>query len=169
MLNALPLLPRLPKPPARLLQFLPRLIAGSSRTVPFVIQRQCVLLAMRHVLLHAIVDGDLDFLSGRHLQVCIRDAGINWVIGFRHHRLTLSAGGFADATIRGSLADFILLMARKEDPDTLFFQRRLVIEGDTELGLEAKNLLDTLDMDTIPVPANSVLDWLADQYQNIAV
>jgi predicted lipid carrier protein YhbT len=27
----------------------------------------------------------------------------------------------------------------------LFFQRRLVIEGDTELGLALKNLLDSLD------------------------
>ena len=31
---------------------------------------------------------------------------------------------------------------RLEDPDTLFFSRRLVIEGDTELGLALKNALD---------------------------
>jgi predicted lipid carrier protein YhbT len=30
---------------------------------------------------------------------------------------------------------------QEEDPDTLFFQRRLVIEGDTELGLQVKNLM----------------------------
>jgi predicted lipid carrier protein YhbT len=34
---------------------------------------------------------------------------------------------------------------REEDPDTLFFARRLTIEGDTELGLVAKNLLDGID------------------------
>jgi predicted lipid carrier protein YhbT len=33
-----------------------------------------------------------------------------------------------------------MIAARKQDPDTLFFQRRLVIEGDTELGLYVKNL-----------------------------
>jgi predicted lipid carrier protein YhbT len=31
------------------------------------------------------------------------------------------------------------------DPDTLFFSRRLTIEGDTELGLLLKNRLDALE------------------------
>jgi len=165
MSNVLPLPPRPPFPSTRLLQFLPRFIAATNHAVPFIFQRQCVLLAMQHVLKDAIADGDLGFLSGRHLRVCISDAGINWTIGFRHQHLTLSASGLADATIRGRLADFILLMGRKEDPDTLFFQRRLVLEGDTELGLEAKNVLDTLDMDAMPGPVKPVLDWLAGQYQ----
>ncbi len=34
---------------------------------------------------------------------------------------------------------------RKEDSDTLFFNRRLVVEGDTELGLVAKNTLDAIE------------------------
>ena len=38
---------------------------------------------------------------------------------------------------------------RGEDPDTLFFSRRLVMEGDTELGLLVKNTLDALDMDVL--------------------
>ncbi len=169
MFNALPMLPRPPLPTAKILQYLPHLIAGTSRTVPFIFQRQCVLLAMQHVLADIITDGDLDFLTGRHLRVCISDAGISWYIGFRHGRLTLSTNMstnvLADATIRGCLAEFILLAGRKEDPDTLFFQRRLVIEGDTDLGLEVKNVLDTLDTDAIPAPVNTILDWLASQYQ----
>ena len=39
-----------------------------------------------------------------------------------------------------------LLGMRKEDPDTLFFSRRLVVEGDTELGLIAKNTLDAVEL-----------------------
>jgi predicted lipid carrier protein YhbT len=35
---------------------------------------------------------------------------------------------------------------RKEDPDTLFFSRRLLMEGDTELGLLVKNTLDALEL-----------------------
>jgi len=54
------------------------------------------------------------------------------------------AFGRADVTIRASLADYIALALRREDPDTLFFTRRLVIEGDTALGLELKNALDAL-------------------------
>ena len=36
------------------------------------------------------------------------------------------------------------LMQYFRSPDTLFFTRRLVLEGDTELGLEIKNALDAL-------------------------
>jgi predicted lipid carrier protein YhbT len=35
---------------------------------------------------------------------------------------------------------------RKEDPDTLFFSRRLLMEGDTELGLLVKNTLDAMEL-----------------------
>ena len=48
-----------------------------------------------------------------------------------------------EATIRGGWREFLCLATRREDPDALFFQRRLVIEGDTELGLTVKNLLDS--------------------------
>ena len=54
------------------------------------------------------------------------------------------AFGKPDVTIRASLRDYLALALRREDPDTLFFSRRLVIEGDTELGLEIKNALDAL-------------------------
>jgi O2-independent ubiquinone biosynthesis accessory factor UbiT len=65
--------------------------------------------------------------------------------------LTLSRWGLrpsfgpADVTVRASLRDYAALALRSEDPDTLFFTRRLVIEGDTELGLALKNALDALD------------------------
>ena len=41
--------------------------------------------------------------------------------------------------------DFLRMMLCEEDPDTLFFKRKLQIEGDTELGLITKNLLDSVD------------------------
>jgi predicted lipid carrier protein YhbT len=37
------------------------------------------------------------------------------------------------------------LAARAEDPDTLFFQRRVSFEGETETGLAIKNALDALE------------------------
>jgi predicted lipid carrier protein YhbT len=52
-------------------------------------------------------------------------------------------------TIRATAYDFLMLATRREDPDTLFFSRRLAIEGDTELGLFTKNALDALDL---PLP-----------------
>jgi predicted lipid carrier protein YhbT len=65
-------------------------------------------------------------------------------------QLTLDAIGIRPAlgrpnvTLRASLADYAALALQREDPDTLFFTRRLVIEGDTALGLELKNALDAL-------------------------
>ena len=59
-------------------------------------------------------------------------------------------GDKADVSIRGQWKEFLLLASRQEDPDTLFFRRRLVIEGDTDLGLAIKNLLDSLDPDDMP-------------------
>jgi predicted lipid carrier protein YhbT len=52
--------------------------------------------------------------------------------------------GAPDVTVRAGLRDYVSLALRKEDPDSLFFARRLVIEGDTELGLTLKNALDSL-------------------------
>lgn len=54
------------------------------------------------------------------------------------------AFGKPDVTMRASLADYAALALRREDPDTLFFTRRLALEGDTALALEIKNALDAL-------------------------
>ena len=51
-----------------------------------------------------------------------------------------------DLCIAASAHDFLLLAQRQQDPDTLFFNRRLVMEGDTELGLVVKNTLDALEL-----------------------
>jgi len=54
--------------------------------------------------------------------------------------------GEPDLIISASACDFLMLALRKEDPDTLFFSRRLCMEGDTELGLLVKNTLDALEL-----------------------
>ena len=67
---------------------------------------------------------------------------------------TWTGGAFAprarhaqtDLCISASAHDFLRLAQRLEDPDTLFFNRRLSMEGDTELGLVVKNTLDALEL-----------------------
>ena len=54
--------------------------------------------------------------------------------------------GAPDLTIRAHASDFIALARRSQDPDTLFFNRRLSMEGDTELGLMVKNTLDAMEL-----------------------
>jgi O2-independent ubiquinone biosynthesis accessory factor UbiT len=53
--------------------------------------------------------------------------------------------------VRATATDLLLLASRREDADTLFFQRRLVITGDTELGLTAPNLLNQLALQSVPL------------------
>jgi len=71
--------------------------------------------------------------------------------GFGLHSLSGRREGQWSMSISGNWREFLLLASRQEDPDTLFFRRRLVIEGDTELGLGVKNLIDSLDPDVLPV------------------
>ncbi|CBJ79537.1 putative sterol carrier protein, SCP [Xenorhabdus bovienii str. Jollieti] len=54
---------------------------------------------------------------------------------------------FHGVLAEGELA---FLESRREDPDTLFFQHRLRIEGNTELGLHVKNLVDAIRLGSMP-------------------
>lgn len=70
-------------------------------------------------------------------------------------------GARPDATIAGTAHEFLLLAARREDADTLFFQRRLKMSGDTELGLYLKNFLDAFEPPARWAPLTRALDRLA--------
>ena len=63
-----------------------------------------------------------------------------------------------DTKISGDFISFIQLATRREDPDTLFFQRKLSIEGDTELGLTIKNIIDNLEFHNLPFWLSKLLN-----------
>jgi len=86
-------------------------------------------------------------LLGKKLRLRVTDA--HWAFDFEWVNGRFSASqnkGAADLTISASAYDFVLLARRQEDPDTLFFSRRLSMEGDTELGLLVKNTLDAIEL-----------------------
>ncbi|MES3022931.1 MAG: SCP2 sterol-binding domain-containing protein [Pseudomonadota bacterium] len=86
-------------------------------------------------------------LEGRAVRIWVRDTALRFDVVWRGTRFTaLSASGKPDLAIGASARDFVLLAQRREDPDTLFFARRLVMEGDTELGLLVKNTIDAIDL-----------------------
>jgi hypothetical protein len=60
--------------------------------------------------------------------------------------------GIVRAPIAGKRLRQAVTDAGQEDPDTLFFSRRLAMEGDTELGLLIKNTLDAIDGALFPRP-----------------
>ena len=95
-------------------------------------------------------------LVGKRLRIEASDAGTGVTLTLAGQRF-LPADGTPDVVIRARVADYVLLALRREDPDTLFFTRRLVIEGDTDLGLIVKNALDALDWDRLPGPIRRLL------------
>ena len=86
-------------------------------------------------------------LLGKKLRIHVRDARLTFDFSWTGHGFAACAGGLqADLTISAGAYDFLQLAQRREDPDTLFFSRRLSMEGDTELGLVVKNTLDALEL-----------------------
>lgn len=91
-----------------------------------------------------------DMLQGKRLRLCVTDARVAfdfaWQGGRFVARHAVRPDAAPDLTISASAHDFVLLAQRKEDPDTLFFSRRLAMEGDTELGLMVKNTIDAIEL-----------------------
>ncbi|TAN85494.1 MAG: hypothetical protein EPN14_01060 [Gallionella sp.] len=103
--------------------------------------------ALNFILKPMLSQETLQQLQGKLYCISVADAGMKYYFtvtskGFiaRHRAAT------PDLTISASTFDFVMLATRREDPDTLFFSRRLVVEGDTELGLLVKNSLDALEL-----------------------
>lgn len=147
---------------ARVVRQGPSLLSLPLKFTPFALQRQVLQQVLSWQLRQALADGELDFLEGRWLKIEVSDLSLTWLMSVQESKLVIAERGEADVSFSGNANDLILIAARKEDPDTLFFQRRLRIEGDTELGLYVKNLMDSIDLDTMPLLLKNGLLRLAD-------
>jgi len=139
---------------SRLLRLLPPppRWAALLRLVPAPLSARAFALAMTRTLAQPLASGMLDFLHERRLGIRVTDLGLGWVVELRDGQLRVCAADIAaEATVSGSATDLLLLASRLEDADTLFFQRRLQLTGDTELGLTARNVLDRLPWETVPL------------------
>lgn len=94
----------------------------------------------------------LELLEGRTFFVEVLDTGGKACFTYRagFFRPLFNAPVEPDLSFRANLSAFLQLLARQEDPDTLFFNRELSIEGDTELGLVVKNMLDAVEWPQLP-------------------
>lgn len=100
--------------------------------------------------------------EGRWLSIHVRDIDLQWFTSVVNGKLVVSQNAQADVSFSADASDLLMIAARKQDPDTLFFQRRLVIEGDTELGLYVKNLMDAIELEQMPKALRMMLLQLAD-------
>lgn len=98
-----------------------------------------------------LIDGEpLQLLKGKRIELQVTDAGLRFRLMFTGRAFVpVWDARSPDVQISASAFDYLLLARRKVDPDSLFFSRRLLIEGDTELGLLIKNTLDAVDFSAL--------------------
>ena len=143
--------PRLPKPLSLPLGLLPAR-AHSSLLAGF----------LNRLFAPEIKQQELDFLDRRVLLIRLSDAPVEYRLTLDANMLSAAAARQpADLTIEGTIYDFLLLATRREDADTLFFNRRLSLSGNTELGLYVKNFLDALELEDRLGPLLKMLDGTA--------
>lgn len=141
--------------PKNLLALLPpvqRPLRLALRLAPGPLLAPLIAALATHLLRGQPAQERLAELAGKRVSLLIADPAceLRFRIGDRGGLASgwdSRAGRGWDVRIRGSFDDFWLMATRAEDPDTLFFSRRLAIEGDTETGLALKNLLDALEYD----------------------
>jgi len=86
-------------------------------------------------------------LQGKKLRLHVTDTHWKFDFVWRNGRfIACSPQQRTDLCLSASAYDFFQLARRQEDPDTLFFNRRLTMEGDTELGLLVKNTMDAMEL-----------------------
>lgn len=139
-----------------------RKLAGiPGRVVPYEIQKPLLSVVLNQAFRVPLQHGELDFLEGSSVRIRVTDLCIDWLISVGSDSFTpLERELKDDVCISGEAPDFILLATRKADPDTLFFQRRIRIEGDTEMGLGVKNTMDSMDWDDLPLPLRKLLQGI---------
>ncbi len=138
------------KPPVLPLQLL--LNALPAKVHSHVTARVC-----NHLLRGLPSAGRLRELDGKRLWITITDTDTRLAWRIEGGRLRPDASDTPpEIHIRGDLHNLLRLARREEDPDTLFFARRLSLEGNTEDGLLVKNFLDALEFD-LPAHLQAVL------------
>lgn len=116
---------------------------------------------------------DMDWAGVRDRRFCVhvRDLGVKSHFSVGRDGLRAQFGDHADVTFTATAMDFTRLALRLEDPDTLFFNRRLLIEGNTDLGLTVKNMLDGIEFDALlaalPAPLAFALRALRERMADV--
>ena len=138
-----------------------KIIGIPGRFLPYSAQKPLLSIAINEAFREPLRHGELDFLEGSKVRIKVTDLCLDWLILVGAHRFSpIDRKLDADVCISGESLDFMLLAARQADPDALFFQRRIRVEGNTELGLGVKNTMDSMDWDDLPAPLRTFLQAL---------
>lgn len=139
------LLPRLPAPIVALVTRLPQwpapIVALAARLPQW--PPSALLALALNLSLHRTLSRDaLAALDGKCIRLRVRDAGLVLTLYYAKNGFVPATGRpDVDLEIAADADAFLALALGREDPDTLFFNRRLLFSGDTELGLILRNAL----------------------------
>lgn len=126
---------------------LPEPVASLLSSLPAYPGSMLLVSALNLGLARQLPEDVRQFLLNKKLRIHVRDARLTFDFAWTGRRFSACPRQQAtDLILSASAHDFLRLAQRQEDPDTLFFSRRMSIEGDTELGLVVKNALDALEL-----------------------
>jgi len=150
----------------QLVAHLPKCLLLPFTKLPSSLQKAVIKQVLSQVLKSSLAEGELDFLQDHYLQVVITDVNLTFYISVNYKSLVIESDRpegpeCCNVSFQGESHFMLLMMSREVDPDTLFFQRKLLMTGDTELGLEIKNFLDDFDMEQVPKVLNFALQQFA--------
>lgn len=131
-------LPAIPKPLARVVSILPAFPGSLAFSA-----------AANLAVWPSLRELDWSEVQGRRFCVRVRDLGLEFHFSVGPRGFVPEAASAADVTFTATAEDYARLALRLEDPDALFFNRRLLIEGDTDLGLRVKNMLDGVELEAL--------------------
>ncbi|RUO76089.1 ubiquinone anaerobic biosynthesis accessory factor UbiT [Idiomarina seosinensis] len=146
---------------------LPKVIASTHELLPAAVKFKPFQLILNKLFRNELAQGELDFLTAKTVTIEVTDIALSFDVSIVNQRLVVTYSDHtSDAKLSADSADLLLLIHNKVDPDTLFFRRRLKVEGSTELGLSLKNFLDTIEVDQkLPDPLYRLGDKLASYIQ----
>lgn len=103
-------------------------------------------LALDRLLLPRLSADDVAQLAGRVVEIEVLDLGVRCRVTLGSTRGFRAApdGGAPALRVAADTHSYLRLLRGEEDADRLFFERALVMEGDTEYGLILKNTLDAI-------------------------
>lgn len=135
----------------------------TNRAVPRLLRQEALSTGLNHVFAQALKQDELAFMRGRRVRIVVPDIQLTFSVTLLGQRLCVSMKAVAtDVTFRAELHDLLRVIAGQVDPDTLFFRRKLAIEGNTELGLALKNFLDSQSPEELmPAPLFRLVNHLA--------
>ena len=139
----------------------PSLLRIPLKFTPFALQRQLLQQVLSWQFRRALADGDLEFLESRWLKIEVRDLALQWFMTVENDKLVVSQHAEADVSFSGDANDLILIAARKQDPDTLFFSVGCRLKG-YRIGPVCENLMDAIELESMPAPLRMGLLQLAD-------